>query len=52
MCQAYEGEREYVVHREKEQIYQRYEAFERGEIEISDDELRDMAVRMLMLREQ
>jgi len=51
MCQAYEGEREYVVYREREQIYQRYEAFERGEIHLTDEELQDMAVRMLMLRE-
>lgn len=51
MCQQGEAEIAYCMATEKEAIYQRYEAFERGEINLTDDDLRDMAVRMLMLRD-
>ena len=51
MCQAYEAEAAYVGASEKEEIYRRYEAFQRGEIHLSDDDLKDMVVRMLMLRD-
>lgn len=51
MCQQGEAEIEYCMAAEKEAIYQRYEAYERGEIELTDDELQDMAVRMLMLKD-
>lgn len=51
MCQQGEAEIAYCMASEKEAIYQRYEAFERGEIELSDKELQSMAVRMIMLRD-
>ena len=51
MCQQGEAEIAYCMESEKEEIYQRFEAYERGEIELSDEELKNMAVRMLMLRD-
>ena len=51
MCQQGENEIRYTMASEKEAIYQRFEAFERGEIQLSDDDLQQMAVRMLMLRD-
>lgn len=49
MCQQYEAEAAFVGASEKEKIYSDYEAYERGEISLTDDQLQDMAVRMLML---
>jgi hypothetical protein len=51
MCQQGEAEILYAINSEKEQIYQKYESFQRGEIHLSDDELQTMAVRMLMLKD-
>lgn len=51
MCQQGSAEIAYCLAQEKEQIYQRFESFEKGEIELTDDELKDMAVRMLMIRD-
>lgn len=51
MCQQGEAEIAYSMAREKEELYQRYEAFERGEIKLTDDDLQSMAVRMLILRD-
>lgn len=52
MCQAYEAERNYVVSREKDQIIEKWESYQRGEIDLTDDEIKSMVVRMIMLREQ
>lgn len=51
MCQQGEAEIRYCMASEKEAIYQRYESHLREEITLTDDELRNMAVRMLMLRD-
>lgn len=51
MCQQGEAEIAYCMASEKEAIYRRYEAYERGEISLTDDDLKNMAVRMLMLRD-
>lgn len=51
MCQAFEAEKAMMIGIEKKDLREKYEAYERGEIELSDDELLSMAARMLMLRE-
>lgn len=51
MCQQGQAEIASCLAEEKEAIYQKYEAYERGEIELSDEELQAMAVRMLMIRD-
>jgi len=51
MCQAYEGEREWLVRRDLAEIKKRYVAHASGEKKLSDDELLKLAVEKLMLEE-
>lgn len=51
MCQQGQNEITHYIKSEKEKIYQTYEAYQRGEVTLSDEELKDMAVRMMMLRD-
>ena len=51
MCQQGSAEIAYCLASEKEEIYRRFEAFERGEIHLTDDDLQDMAVRIVMIRD-
>ncbi len=52
MCQ--QGQAEITVYRsqERDEIRARYKMHKRGEIELSDDDLASMAVRLFMLQEQ
>ena len=52
MCQAYEGEREWLVQRELREIRQRYAAHMSGEKKLTDDELLKLAIEKLMLEER
>lgn len=52
MCQAYEGEHNYVVAAELREIQIAWEKHKSGEKLLSDEELKDLAVRKLMLLEQ
>lgn len=51
MCQAYEGERAYLVQRDLREIREKYAAYERGEVTLTDDELYKLAIEKLMLEE-
>lgn len=51
MCQHYEGESRYVARSEMSDIRERYARHESGEAPLTDAEIKDLAVRMLMLRE-
>jgi tetrahydromethanopterin S-methyltransferase subunit A len=51
MCQAYEGEKRYLISEEKQQLREEYEKHVSGESIISDERLQEIAVRMIMLRE-
>lgn len=51
MCQQGSAEIGHGLRAEKEALHQKYEAFQRGEIEISDEELKGMAVRMFMIKD-
>lgn len=52
MCQAYEGERNYVVAVELREIQTIWEKHKSGEKPLSDEELKELAIRKLMLLEQ
>lgn len=52
MCQAYEGEHNYVVVTELREIQIAWEKHKSGEKLLSDEELKDLAIRKLMLLEQ
>lgn len=49
MCQAYEGERQYVVSGELREIQEKWKKHESGEAPLTEDEIRELAVRKLML---
>lgn len=51
MCQAFEGEQQFLIHSELRQIREKYEAYKRGEIQLTEDELLKMAVEKMMLEE-
>lgn len=51
MCQAYEGERGYLVSKELREIKETYEAHVSGEKSLTEDEIRELAIRKLMLLE-
>ena len=51
MCQRGVAEIAYCLYSEKEKIYQKHEAHERGEIKLTDDEIQEMAIRMLMIKD-
>ena len=51
MCQAYEGERNYVVMTEKEEILKKWDMHQSGDNILTDDEIEKIAIRMMMLRE-
>lgn len=52
MCQAYEGEREYLVRRDLHEIRKKYEDHKNGTKPLTDDELLKLAVEKLMLEER
>jgi hypothetical protein len=52
MCQAYEGEREWLVQRDLAEIKKRYKAHVRGKKKLTDDELLKLAIEKLMLEER
>ena len=52
MCQAYEGEHNYVVASELREIQIAWELHKSGEKPLSEEELKDLAVRKLMLLNQ
>ena len=52
MCQAYEGEREWLVQRDLREIKQRYEDHKKGKKKLTDDELLKLAAEKLMLEER
>lgn len=51
MCQAYEGERAYLVRRDLDEIKQKYNAHKSGEKPLSDEELLKLAIEKMMLEE-
>lgn len=52
MCQAYEGERRYMVVTELQDILEAWEKHKSGEHPLTADELRELAIRKLMLEEE
>lgn len=51
MCQAYEGERNYMIWRERQEIKQKYEDHESGKKRLTDEELTKLVIQKLMLSE-
>lgn len=51
MCQQYEGESRYVRSQELREIREAWEAHKSGERPLTDDQIRDLAVRKIMLEE-
>jgi len=52
MCQHYEAESQYVSRMEMHEIRQRYAKHESGEALLSEKEIKDMMIRVIMLRDQ
>lgn len=52
MCQAYEAERRIVVGGELAEIQEAWRRHQSGEAPLSDDEVRRLAVRKMMLEER
>lgn len=51
MCQAYEGERNFLIREERAEIQEKWAKHESGEAPLSEDEIKDLCVRKLMLDE-
>lgn len=51
MCQAYEGEKNYVIASEKAKIREEYEKHKSGEKPISEERLKELSIEILMLNE-
>ena len=51
MCQAYEGESNYMRSQELREIREAWEKHQSGEKPLTEDELKDLAIRKLMLSE-
>lgn len=51
MCQAYEGERKWVVSQELKEIHDAWEKHKNGEKVLNEEEIKELAVRKLMLLE-
>lgn len=51
MCQQFDGESRYVTRSEMADIRERYVRHESGQAPLTDSEIKDLAIRMLMLRE-
>ena len=49
MCQAYEGEARYVAGGEKREIMDKWNKHESGEAPLTDDEIKELAIRKMML---
>lgn len=52
MCQAYEGESRYVRSSELRQIREAWEKHKSGEAPLTDEQLKELAIRKLMLEEE
>lgn len=52
MCQAYEGEHQYLVQRDLNEIRKKYDAYVNGQAPLTEDELLRLAVEKLMLEER
>ncbi len=52
MCQQFEGESRYVRSQELREIREAWEAHKSGEKPLSDEQVRELAVRKIMLEEQ
>jgi len=52
MCQKYEGERSYMVGAELREIKEKWRKHESGEAPLTDEEITQLAVRKLILRER
>lgn len=52
MCQAYEGERSYMVSREQREIREAWEKHQSGEKPLTEEQIKELAIRKLMLDEQ
>ena len=52
MCQQFEHESQFVARGEMREIRERYEKHTSGEAPLTDAEVQDLAVRMLMLRDR
>lgn len=52
MCQQFEGESRFVANSEMQAIRERYARHESGEALLTEAELKDLTVRMLMLRDR
>ena len=51
MCQAYEGERQFVIACERREIEEKWRRHKSGEQILSADELKDLAIQKIMLSE-
>lgn len=51
MCQAYEGERDSIVQQERGEILEKWAKHESGEAPLTDEEIKNLCVRKLMLDE-
>jgi hypothetical protein len=52
MCQAYEGERQYMVTQELREIRETWNKHISGEKPLTDEQVKELAIRKLMLEEQ
>jgi hypothetical protein len=51
MCQAYGGERAFVIHMEIQEIRDKWEKHLDGSAPLTDDEIKTLCVRRIMLDE-
>lgn len=51
MCQQFENEKNYLMARDMAEIKRIWAAHESGERPLSDEEIRQLAIRKLMLRD-
>jgi len=51
MCQAYEGERNFLVHQEIEEIRDTWAKHQSGEIVLTNEQIKELCVRKMMLDE-
>lgn len=51
MCQAYDGEKQFVIANELSEIRKKWEAHKSGEHPLTDEEIKALVIQKLMLEE-
>lgn len=51
MCQAYEGEKQYVIASELSEIRRKWEAHKSGEHQLTEEEIKELVIQKMMLEE-